>query len=373
MRKRDWDLLFSKYDLGSVLDAQLGSIGDRVVKLDPRRFDRESDEMIAASVASELVVSQLDLLEDEVSVSSQDTKVDVSRDFDRAVLDRSRPAYIDGVEVTYHLPFRGDKELLQCRPNRYTLNPPRAVISNGELLFPYDRPGRDIASTKQSFLEDLARLKDWLPWVNQQVGDYNSSVEAAVRQRVVQRRQELEKSKEDLSSLGFKVKTQEEPSRPSTIKLPKEDATKKRATVRKDARREYDVALSFAGEDRAYVEQVAEELRNLGITVFYDRFEEVELWGTDLAEHLGQVYGRDSRFVVMFLSKAYAAKAWPKHEKQFAIGRQLATGEQRILPVRFDDTEIPGLPPTIGYLDLRVLTPGKLAELIRQKIDRTEA
>jgi hypothetical protein len=134
----------------------------------------------------------------------------------------------------------------------------------------------------------------------------------------------------------------------------------------------YDVALSFAGEDRAYVEQVAEQLRQLGVNVFYDRFEEVGLWGTDLSEHLGRIYGSAARFVVLFLSQAYAAKAWPRHEKQFALGRQMSTGEERILPVRFDDTEIPGLPPTLGYLDLRRLTPAGLAELIRQKVRQVE-
>ena len=101
--------------------------------------------------------------------------------------------------------------------------------------------------------------------------------------------------------------------------------------------------------------------------MFYDRFEEVELWGKDLAEHLGRVYGSDARFVVLFLSRAYAAKAWPRHEKQFALGRQISTGEELVLPVRFDDTEIPALSSTVGYLDLRVLTPAKLAELIAGK------
>ncbi len=108
------------------------------------------------------------------------------------------------------------------------------------------------------------------------------------------------------------------------------------------------------------------------MSVFYDGFEQVNLWGKDLAEHLGQVYGRNSRFVVLFLSRSYAAKAWPNHEKQFALGRQLAGGQGRILPVRFDDTEIAGLPTTVGYLDLRVLTPEKLVELIRQKVDSDE-
>ena len=37
----------------------------------------------------------------------------------------------------------------------------------------------------------------------------------------------------------------------------------------------YHVALSFAGEDRSYVEKVAKQLESHGVDVFYDRFEEV--------------------------------------------------------------------------------------------------
>jgi len=36
---------------------------------------------------------------------------------------------------------------------------------------------------------------------------------------------------------------------------------------------EYDVALSFAGEDRAYVEKVAKYLKEKSIRVFYDKYE----------------------------------------------------------------------------------------------------
>ncbi len=40
---------------------------------------------------------------------------------------------------------------------------------------------------------------------------------------------------------------------------------------------EYDVCFSFAGEDREYVEQVADTARSKGIRVFYDMYEEVDL------------------------------------------------------------------------------------------------
>lgn len=42
---------------------------------------------------------------------------------------------------------------------------------------------------------------------------------------------------------------------------------------------EYDVALSFAGEDRKFVEDCAEILRSLKINVFYDNYEKEVLLG----------------------------------------------------------------------------------------------
>ena len=51
----------------------------------------------------------------------------------------------------------------------------------------------------------------------------------------------------------------------------------------------YEVVLSFAGEDRTYVEQVAGFLRERDVRCFYDRYEDVTLWGKDLAEHLDKL------------------------------------------------------------------------------------
>ena len=53
---------------------------------------------------------------------------------------------------------------------------------------------------------------------------------------------------------------------------------------------QYEVALSFAGEEREYVEKVARALQSRGIEVFYDEFEQVSLWGTDLVEVLHDVF-----------------------------------------------------------------------------------
>jgi len=133
---------------------------------------------------------------------------------------------------------------------------------------------------------------------------------------------------------------------------------------------DYDVALSFAGEDRSYVEMVAEQLTARGVSVFYDKYEQADLWGKDLYVHLIEVYRTKAQYTLMFISKDYKAKVWTNHERRAAQSRALEESREYILPVRFDDTEIPGILPTAGYIDLRQNSPVQLAILVLQKLGR---
>ena len=119
---------------------------------------------------------------------------------------------------------------------------------------------------------------------------------------------------------------------------------------------EYDVALSFAGEDRQHVEALAELLATNGYEVFYDQYERAQLWGKNLYTHLSAIYKDKARYCVMFLSEHYARKLWTNHERESAQARAFEENEEYILPVRLDDTEIPGILRTVGYLDLRSIT-----------------
>ena len=132
----------------------------------------------------------------------------------------------------------------------------------------------------------------------------------------------------------------------------------------------YEIVLSFAGEDRAYVEKVAELLRDNDVSLFYDNYEEATLWGKNLTEHLHKVYSGSGRYCVMFISAAYAEKVWPTHERRSAFEKAIESKEEYLLPARFDDTVIPGLHKHIVYTDLRRKTPHDLVKLIMQKLGR---
>jgi len=71
---------------------------------------------------------------------------------------------------------------------------------------------------------------------------------------------------------------------------------------------EYDIAISFAGEDREIAEAIARYLHRSGVQVFYDQFQKSNLWGKDLIEYLADIYGKKSRYCLMIISKHYPIK-----------------------------------------------------------------
>lgn len=136
-------------------------------------------------------------------------------------------------------------------------------------------------------------------------------------------------------------------------------------------RPKYHVALSFAGEDRTYVESVAIHLQALGVNVFYDRFEEDELWGKDLYVYLSNVYQKMAMYTVMFISDAYKSKVWTNHERRNAQARAISDNTEYILPAFFDESiEVPGLTRTTGYISLKSKTPEQLAVLVAKKLQK---
>ena len=107
---------------------------------------------------------------------------------------------------------------------------------------------------------------------------------------------------------------------------------------------EFDIGLSFASEQREYVERVAEELNYRGIRVYYDAYDQANLWGRDLGEYFREVFQDKCQYCIVFAPKEYATKMWPTFELANALKKATQGHKAFILPVRFDQTIIPAIP-----------------------------
>jgi hypothetical protein len=135
---------------------------------------------------------------------------------------------------------------------------------------------------------------------------------------------------------------------------------------------EYDLALSFAGEDRAVAEEFASLLSNKNIRLFYDEYQVGDLWGNDLVDHLVNIYARKARYCVMFISQHYPLKKWTEAERTSAGQSAFRDADEYILPVKLDDTEVPGVTEAKGYRDLRQHSLESIASLLEEKLTETK-
>jgi hypothetical protein len=131
---------------------------------------------------------------------------------------------------------------------------------------------------------------------------------------------------------------------------------------------DYDIAISYAGEDRQVAEAIAKCLRFKRVKVFYDKYYEPELWGKDLFSHLTDVYSKRAKYCLMIISKNYALKQWTNTEREAAQSRAFRENAEYILPLLLDDTQIPGLPSTTAYVRIQDHPVKEVCELLIQKI-----
>lgn len=93
----------------------------------------------------------------------------------------------------------------------------------------------------------------------------------------------------------------------------------------------YDVALSFAGEDRAFAEALYEHLSDAGWAVFYDMAEKHRILANRVDVYLAPIYQSGAQFVVAVLGEQYGVKRWTIFESD-RFKPRIEAGE--VIPVR---------------------------------------
>lgn len=139
------------------------------------------------------------------------------------------------------------------------------------------------------------------------------------------------------------------------------------------AQKRFHVALSFPGERRAFVENVATLLSGeFGQDrVLYDKYHEAELARLDLDVYLPNLYQKDAELIVLFLCAEYSKKRWCKLEWRSIRQLICTSNADRIMFVSFDDI---GAVPEIGiysgdgYVSIGNRTPQEVADLIQQRL-----
>jgi len=135
---------------------------------------------------------------------------------------------------------------------------------------------------------------------------------------------------------------------------------------------QFDVGLSFPGEIRPYVREVAASLEALlGVDhCFYDDDYTAQLARPNLDLLLQDIYSKRSRLVVVFLCEAYERKSWCSGI-EFRAVRDLikARDNERVMFVKMDEGAVNGVFSVDGAVDGRNHGPAAVARMIKIRVD----
>ncbi len=136
--------------------------------------------------------------------------------------------------------------------------------------------------------------------------------------------------------------------------------------ITKTEGKRFRIALSFPGAKREFVAAVAEHLAaEVGPEcVLFDKWHEAEFARPRLAEYLPRLYREQSELIVSFLCADYKIGEWCGLEWDAIFDLIKKREDHAIMLLRFDDTEIPGLYSTHGYVWIAERPAAEIAELI---------
>jgi hypothetical protein len=131
----------------------------------------------------------------------------------------------------------------------------------------------------------------------------------------------------------------------------------------------FEVALSFPGEIRPLVEEIALELeRRIGPnSYFYDNNYVSQLARPSIDVLLQDIYRNRSKLVVVFLSGDYQRKDWCGVEFRAIKEIIMERDHKRIMFIRTDDGMVDGVFKTDGYVDAKRFSAAELAGFIHER------
>jgi hypothetical protein len=180
----------SEPDLNDVLCQARELALTRVDKLPLETF-AITDDMIADELARASAIHPILLLLDNAGPNIDEPPVTANDGFRDGYCGSMR---LMGIQVTKSIPFEGDPRLLHLRPTSYDLNPPLGKIQGNVLIIGKGFRESEGEDAKRYIKNTETSIDKYLAFQRSQIEAHNSTLAAAIKPRVAERRARLAKA-----------------------------------------------------------------------------------------------------------------------------------------------------------------------------------
>lgn len=134
----------------------------------------------------------------------------------------------------------------------------------------------------------------------------------------------------------------------------------------------YDIAFSLAGEQKEFAQKLKNFLAENGLNCWIYTEHEHELAGRTMPNQFLNIFTQDSKYCIPVVSKDYIRKRWTELEGKYILQRWMSN-EDFLIPLSLDNSIIPDLPTTVGYISLNNRSTKEIASLILKRVGLEES
>jgi len=203
---RDIVGLFSKVGWHEIERHQLQEMQKAVATLDGNRLLNTAVEDLVLYFENKFHIEIPTLLTEEIVVDQREMQIDVSRDNERIISDRSRPFHMPGTEIQVEIPFTGEAEAFKIRPNPYSFSTPRAEVRGNLLVLKIVGTNLEAERVRSNIDRSVNEIQSHLTTLRVNAQGLRTQLPTQARSAIESRRQKLLGDRNLVGGLGFKMK-----------------------------------------------------------------------------------------------------------------------------------------------------------------------
>ena len=207
--------LFSGIDWPKVDRSQRNRLKEEIDSLDKVQLLNTPIDALCSHLVSNHRMDIPVLNRDEIEVDPRNTKIDVSGDPGYTVSDQTQ-TFVTGTTFEIIVPFMGDRDAFRFKPILSLSDPPDAVLHTDTLTFQIIVIDLEEEKVQQEIDSRLDKIDSCLTSLRRSADTLNSELASIARQSIKELRARLSKSRELVTSLGFKLKERDDSLRTYT-------------------------------------------------------------------------------------------------------------------------------------------------------------
>jgi len=203
---RDREHLFSNASWHDVERHQLQEMQKAIAGLDGNRLLNTSVEDLVLYFEKKFQIEIPTLLTEQIVVDQRETQIDVSRDHNRMIYDRSRSFHIAGTEIEVEIPYTGEAEAFKVQPTTFTMSPPQAEVRGNLLVLKIVGTNLEVERVRSDIDRTVNEIQSHLATLRRNAQGLRAQLPSQARSAIESRRQKLLADRNLVGGLGFNMK-----------------------------------------------------------------------------------------------------------------------------------------------------------------------